>query len=182
MPPPKNRGWHFCGKRSSPLPLRQRGFAKGIGKKREKEDQWSERKRLTASAAFHGSIIPEDYVRSITNLRTNYKQFMNLLCPYMVEKTAFLWYYWETPFFDKLLFVDFRTCSVSAVGEAFMPPVAQSVFAETPGIWGRFTAGRHECLPYSIFPTFSKQTCKQQFIVLFSKSCNAFLFFSTGEL
>ena len=32
-----------------------------------------------------------------------------------------------------------------------MPPVAQYVFAETPGISGHFTAGRHECLPYSVF-------------------------------
>ena len=47
-----------------------------------------------------------------------------------------------------------------------MPPVVQYVFAETPGISGRFTAGRHECLPYSAFPTFSKQTCKHQFVAL----------------
>ncbi len=45
-----------------------------------------------------------------------------------------------------------------------MAPVAQYVFAETPGISGRFTAGRHECLPYSVSTTFSKQTCKHQFI------------------
>ena len=32
-----------------------------------------------------------------------------------------------------------------------MAPVGQYVFAETPGISGRFTAGRHECLPYSVF-------------------------------
>ncbi len=44
-----------------------------------------------------------------------------------------------------------------------MPPVAQYVFAGTPGISGRFTAGRHECLPYSVFQTFSRQTYKQQF-------------------
>ena len=47
-----------------------------------------------------------------------------------------------------------------------MAPVAQYVFAETPGISGRFTAGRHECLPYSVFPTFSKQTYKHQFVGL----------------
>ena len=47
-----------------------------------------------------------------------------------------------------------------------MAPVAQYVFAETPGISGRFTAGRHECLPYSVFPTFSKQTNKQQFVAV----------------
>ena len=105
IPPPTFSGVEFLWERSSPLPIRQRGFAKGIGKKREKEDQWSERKRLTASAALHGHILPEDCVRSITNLRTNFKQFVNHLCPYMVEKTAFLWYHCKKTFCDKLLFV-----------------------------------------------------------------------------
>ncbi len=30
-----------------------------------------------------------------------------------------------------------------------MAPVTQYVFAETPGISGRYTAGSHEWLPYS---------------------------------
>ena len=45
-----------------------------------------------------------------------------------------------------------------------MAPVAQYVFAETSAISGNFTAGRHECLPYSVIPTFSKQTYKHQFV------------------
>ena len=57
-----------------------------------------------------------------------------------------------------------------------MPPVAQYVFAETPGISGRFTAGRHECLPYSVFQTFSRQTYKQQ-----ATSKNYFLRFWTRD-
>ena len=51
-----------------------------------------------------------------------------------------------------------------------MPPVAQSVFAETPGISGHFTAGSHEWLPYSVIPTFPKLICKQQFITLLRKA------------
>ena len=45
-----------------------------------------------------------------------------------------------------------------------MPPVAQSVFAEALGISEHFTAGSHEGLPYSDFPTFPKQSAKHQFV------------------
>ena len=41
-----------------------------------------------------------------------------------------------------------------------MAPGRRYVFAETPEISVPFTAGRHECLPYSVFQTFSKQTYK----------------------
>ena len=44
-----------------------------------------------------------------------------------------------------------------------MPPVAQSVFAETLKYSEHFTAGSHEWLPYSDFPTFPKQSAKHQF-------------------
>ena len=50
---------------------------------------------------------------------------------------------------DKLLFGDFRTYCVNTAGEALMPPVGHPVFAKKPGISGHFTAGRHQCLPYS---------------------------------
>ena len=53
-----------------------------------------------------------------------------------------------------------------------MAPVGQYVFAETPGISGRFTAGRHECLPYSVFPTFPKRADKHQFAVQLIKADN----------
>ena len=41
-----------------------------------------------------------------------------------------------------------------------MAPVTQYVFAEMLRISEHFTAGSHEWLPYSVFPTFSKQTYK----------------------
>ena len=55
---------------------------------------------------------------------------------------------------------------VLTVGEPFMAPVTQYVFAETRRKSERFTAGRHECLPYSVISTFPKLICKQQFIFL----------------
>ena len=54
---------------------------------------------------------------------------------------------------------------VLTVGEPFMAPVMQYVFAEMPGISEHFTAGSHEWLPYSVITTFPKQICKQQFAV-----------------
>ena len=45
-----------------------------------------------------------------------------------------------------------------------MAPVTRYVFAEMLGISEHFTAGRHECLPYSDFPTFPKQNYKHQFV------------------
>ena len=45
-----------------------------------------------------------------------------------------------------------------------MAPVTQYVFAEMLGISELFTAGSHEWLPYSDFPTFPKQTDKHQWI------------------
>ena len=47
-----------------------------------------------------------------------------------------------------------------------MPPVAQSVFAETPGISGRFTAGRHECLPYSVFKRSQDRPTNNNFLII----------------
>ena len=38
-----------------------------------------------------------------------------------------------------------------------MAPVEQSVFAEMLRISEQFTAGSHEWLPYSVFPTFPMQ-------------------------
>ena len=49
-----------------------------------------------------------------------------------------------------------------------MAPVEQYVFAEMLRISEHFTAGSHEWLPYSVFPTFPIQSNKQQFIVLTS--------------
>ena len=46
-----------------------------------------------------------------------------------------------------------------------MAPVTQYVFAEMLGISEHFTAGSHEWLPYSVIPTFPKQTGKHQFVV-----------------
>ncbi len=45
-----------------------------------------------------------------------------------------------------------------------MAPVGQYVFAEMLGISEHFTAGSHEWLPYSDFPTFPKQSAKHQFV------------------
>ena len=61
---------------------------------------------------------------------------------------------------------------VLTVGEPFMAPVMQYVFAEMPGISEHFTAGSHEWLPYSVITTFPKQICKQQFAVQLSKADN----------
>ena len=47
-----------------------------------------------------------------------------------------------------------------------MPPVAQYVFAETRSKMECFTAGRHECLPYSVSKAFSKRRAKHQFVEL----------------
>ena len=47
-----------------------------------------------------------------------------------------------------------------------MAPVGQYVFAEMLGISEHFTAGSHEWLPYSDFPTFPKQPAKHQFVGL----------------
>ena len=44
-----------------------------------------------------------------------------------------------------------------------MAPVTQYVFAEMLGISEHFTAGSHEWLPYSDFPTFPKQSAKLVF-------------------
>ena len=49
-----------------------------------------------------------------------------------------------------------------------MAPVEQYVFAEMLRISEHFTAGSHEWLPYSVFPTFPIQSNKQQFVVLTS--------------
>ena len=65
--------------------------------------------------------------------------------------------------FDKLVFDDFRTHCVNTVGEPFMAPAGQYVFAEMLGISEHFTAGSHEWLPYSDFSTFPKQYDKHQF-------------------
>ena len=51
-----------------------------------------------------------------------------------------------------------------------MAPVTQYVFAEMLRISEHFTAGSHEWLPYSVFPTFPKQTCKHQFVALLGKA------------
>ena len=48
-----------------------------------------------------------------------------------------------------------------------MAPVTQYVFAEMLRISKHFTAGSHEWLPYSDFPTFPKQTAKQQFVIAY---------------
>ena len=69
---------------------------------------------------------------------------------------------------DKLVFDDFRTHCVNTVGEPFMAPVTQYVFAEMLGISEHFTAGSHEWLPYSVISTFPKLICKQQLVVLLS--------------
>ena len=42
---------------------------------------------------------------------------------------------------DKLVFDDFRTHCVNTVGEPFMAPAGQYVFAEMLGISEHFTAG-----------------------------------------
>ena len=76
---------------------------------------------------------------------------------------------------DQLVFDDFRTHCDNTVGEPFMAPVTQYVFAEMLGISEHFTAGSHEWLPYSDFSTFPKQYNKQQFFVLPGS-----LFFSTA--
>ena len=65
---------------------------------------------------------------------------------------------------DKLVFDDFRTHCDNTVGEPFMAPVTQYVFAEMLGISEHFTAGSHEWLPYSVIPTFPKLICKHQFV------------------
>ena len=44
-----------------------------------------------------------------------------------------------------------------------MAPGGQYVFAEMLGISEHFTAGSHEWLPYSDFPTFPKQSAKLVF-------------------
>ena len=46
-----------------------------------------------------------------------------------------------------------------------MAPVEQYVFAEMLRKSEHFTAGSHEWLPYSVFPTFPIQSNKQQFTV-----------------
>ena len=61
---------------------------------------------------------------------------------------------------------------VLTVGEPFMAPVMQYVFAEMPGISEHFSAGSHEWLPYSVIATFPKQICKQQFAVQLIKADN----------
>ena len=48
----------------------------------------------------------------------------------------------------------FRTHYVLTVGEPFMAPVEQYVFAEMLGISEYFAAGSHEWLPYSVISTF----------------------------
>ena len=59
-----------------------------------------------------------------------------------------------------------------------MAPVTQYVFAEMLGISEHFTAGSHEWLPYSVIPTFPKQTDKHQFIALLTKAdCQILLYF-----
>ena len=45
-----------------------------------------------------------------------------------------------------------------------MAPVTQYVFAAMRSKTEHFTAGSHEWLPYSGFPTFPKQSAKQQFV------------------
>ena len=50
-----------------------------------------------------------------------------------------------------------------------MAPVGQYVFAEMLGISEHFTAGSHEWLPYSDFPTFPKQSAKHQFVSVLAK-------------
>ena len=54
----------------------------------------------------------------------------------------------------------FRMHCVLTVGEPFMAPVEQYVFAEMLGISEHFAAGSHEWLPYSVIQTFSKQIGK----------------------
>ena len=54
---------------------------------------------------------------------------------------------------------------VFTVGEPFMDPAGQYVFAEMLRKSEHFTAGSHEWLPYSDFSTFSKQTTKHQFVI-----------------
>ena len=49
---------------------------------------------------------------------------------------------------------------VLTVGEPFMAPVEQYVFAEMLGISEYFAAGSHKWLPYSVIPTFLKQIGK----------------------
>ena len=65
---------------------------------------------------------------------------------------------------NKLGFDDFRTHCVNTVGEPFMAPAGQYVFAEMLGISEHFTAGSHEWLPYSDFSTFPKQYDKHIFV------------------
>ena len=78
------------------------------------------------------------------------------------------------------MFDDFRTHCVNTVGEPFMAPAGQYVFAEMLGISEHFTAGSHEWLPYSVIPTFPKLICKHQFICL-PDSREAQRSFSRGE-
>ncbi len=47
-----------------------------------------------------------------------------------------------------------------------MPPAYTVRFRLTVRKTGRFSAGRHECLPYSVFATFPKQPDKHQFVNL----------------
>ena len=61
---------------------------------------------------------------------------------------------------DKLVSGDFRTHCILAVGEALMPPVDQSVFAETPRKTVHFTAGRQQCLPYSTYALRCNIRCR----------------------
>ena len=55
-----------------------------------------------------------------------------------------------------------------------MAPVGQYVFAEMLGISEHFTAGSHEWLPYSDFPTFPKQSAKHQFVSVLAKADGRF--------
>ena len=55
-----------------------------------------------------------------------------------------------------------------------MAPVGQYVFAEMLGISEHFTAGSHEWLPYSDFPTFPKQSAKHQFVSVLAKEDGRF--------
>ena len=59
-----------------------------------------------------------------------------------------------------MVFDDFRTHCVNTVGEPFMAPAGQYVFAEMLGISEHFTAGSQEWLPYSVFEAFPRQAYK----------------------
>ncbi len=51
---------------------------KEIGKKRGRKEDLQERKRLTASAAFHGIRIKDNYEALISKIKTIPYEFVNM--------------------------------------------------------------------------------------------------------